>query len=477
MEKVSYDEYSIASESPNAWMEGTYFELLPRDVTQNLLGEILSQDPVIFSCRMQETPITLEGHNKKLSSAQFNEKADKIVTTALWDDTAKIWKVSDGSLIVTLVGHTGMICSAQFNEQGDKVVTGAHDDTAKIWSVEGGSLLTTLTGHKSYVKSAQFNKQGDKVVTVSGDGSTRIWRVENGTLLFTFNEYTGSDAKVAFDASAQFNEQGDKVVTTSHECHSGTISPAKIWSVENGALLVTLRGHREVTSAQFNKQGDKVVTTFPVAPMRVWHAENGSLLYTLNTHDDSASFNNKGDKIVTYNRHASVWQAENGSLLFDFFNPPSWFGAWPHVAVSAQFNEQGDKIVTAADDGTAKIWYVEDGLLLATLAGHTGHVNSARFNKQGDKIVTASDDGTAKIWQQKALSFKQLVILHGAVNFLMNSSAGLVNRKEEIFRAAEKLALQKNMAFTDALIEMLHSYQKTYSKANDESSKTYCCLS
>ena len=48
-------------------------------------------------------------------------------------------------------------------------------------------------------------------------------------------------------------------------------------------------------------------------------------------------------------------------------------------------------MVTASDDGTARIWDAESGAELATLAA-SEPVNSAAFSPDGDRVVTASDD-------------------------------------------------------------------------------------
>ena len=39
-----------------------------------------------------------------------------------------------------------------------------------------------------------------------------------------------------------------------------------------------------------------------------------------------------------------------------------------------------------------------EGEPLLTLAGHTGTVWSAAYSPAGDRIVTASEDGTARVW-------------------------------------------------------------------------------
>lgn len=64
------------------------------------------------------------------------------------------------------------------------------------------------------------------------------------------------------------------------------------------------------------------------------------------------------------------------------------------------FSEDRKLIVTASEDGTAKVWNAStfEEIPNGTLTGHTGPVYSAQFSKDGQYIVTASDDGTAKIW-------------------------------------------------------------------------------
>jgi WD40 repeat protein len=45
--------------------------------------------------------------------------------------------------------------------------------------------------------------------------------------------------------------------------------------------------------------------------------------------------------------------------------------------------------------GTARIWRADEPILLR---GHESSVESAGFSPDGTRVVTASDDGTARIW-------------------------------------------------------------------------------
>lgn len=62
------------------------------------------------------------------------------------------------------------------------------------------------------------------------------------------------------------------------------------------------------------------------------------------------------------------------------------------------YSPDGTHIITASDDGTARVWDAVTGAELYQLAGHAGAVRSASFSPDGKRIVTASTDKIARIW-------------------------------------------------------------------------------
>jgi WD40 repeat protein len=62
------------------------------------------------------------------------------------------------------------------------------------------------------------------------------------------------------------------------------------------------------------------------------------------------------------------------------------------------FSPDGKHVVTASDDGTARLWDVATGQPVGAPLTHAGPVTWAAFSNDNRWVVTASGDGTARVW-------------------------------------------------------------------------------
>ncbi|MEO1590539.1 MAG: AAA family ATPase, partial [Cyanobacteria bacterium J06632_22] len=69
--------------------------------------------------------------------------------------------------------------------------------------------------------------------------------------------------------------------------------------------------------------------------------------------------------------------------------------------LQARFSPDGDYLVSASDDGTARLWSTA-GARLKTLVGHRGSVLDVAFSPDGTLVATASDDRTLRLWHGPA---------------------------------------------------------------------------
>ncbi|HET7505909.1 MAG TPA: hypothetical protein VFK02_33045 [Kofleriaceae bacterium] len=120
----------------------------------------------------------------------------------------------------------------------------------------------------------------------------------------------------------------------------------------------------------------------------------------------SVAFSPDGTRIISASsdRTARIWAISTGKPL----TPPLAHLGDVHTAA---FSPDGARVLTASTDGTAQIWDAVTGRPLTPplvhkpandlhrdVFDHNGDIRIAAFDRAGRRVVTASDDGTARLW-------------------------------------------------------------------------------
>ncbi|NPT56733.1 WD40 repeat domain-containing protein [Paraburkholderia elongata] len=124
---------------------------------------------------------------------------------------------------------------------------------------------------------------------------------------------------------------------------------------------------------------------FAEEPHRVGYGHRGPVR--------SATFSPDGAYVLTASDDgtARLWDAATGKPV----GRPMQHGGPVNTAA---FNADGRQVVTASSDATARIWHAATGRQLVQFNGHRAAVNAATFNPSSTLVATASDDGTAVLW-------------------------------------------------------------------------------
>jgi WD40 repeat protein len=140
----------------------------------------------------------------------------------------------------------------------------------------------------------------------------------------------------------------------------------------------------------------------------VWNADGTGATIVISGHDGgvtSAAWSPDGRRIVTASDDgtARVWNADgSGSPIF--------LRGHETVIESAAWSPDGRRIVTASFDDTARVWNADGFGSPIVLRGHRGDVHSAEWSPDGKRIVTTSFyDKTARIWAIDVSLLQQLL--------------------------------------------------------------------
>lgn len=134
----------------------------------------------IFSVEDGNKIRTLSGHLCCVRAVAFSPNG-QILASGNFDNTIKLWQVSNGEMLHSISGHSGWINgvrSVAISPDGQLLASGGADKAVKLWNLETGELLCTLSGHSNDVTSVIFSPDGQTIASGSWDKTIKIWRRE-----------------------------------------------------------------------------------------------------------------------------------------------------------------------------------------------------------------------------------------------------------------------------------------------------------
>jgi WD40 repeat protein len=238
-----------------------------------------------------------------------------------------------------------------FSRDGKRISTTSEDKTARIWESSTGKQLHALVGHTEAVSSAVFSPDGTHIVTVGLDNTVRVWNAMTGESIHAFSDV----GRVMY---AGFSSDGTRIVAP-------TLDDVDVWSLSTGQRLPD-------SSEEY---ADAVMRdAFPPG---------------------SNSFSSKNAYVSPSLKGNTAQIREAGS---DEARTLTGHSAKVRTAV---FSPDGNRVVTASEDGTARIWDARTGKSIHTLLGHANTVENAIFSPNGSRVLTTSSDSTARIWDSQ----------------------------------------------------------------------------
>ncbi|MEL6165941.1 MAG: WD40 repeat domain-containing protein [Cyanobacteria bacterium J06628_3] len=213
---------------------------VPRKVRSQIISAL---EQTVYNVRELRS---FRGHDGVIMAISFTPDG-KVIATASFDKTIKLWQVSNGKLLTTLEGHQDRLWSLSFSPDGKTLASSSFDSTVKLWNVADGTLKKTIFGHKkTAVRSVDFSPDGKLLASSDSRGWIKLWNPVDGALIKSIPAHRTKKGRRWWVTSIKFNRDGKILASTS------TDKTVKLWKVEDGSLLKTLKGHRRtVRSVDF----------------------------------------------------------------------------------------------------------------------------------------------------------------------------------------------------------------------------------
>ena len=350
------------------------------------------------------------GHTDWVNDVAFSPTG-RLVASASNDKTIRVAEVASGKILHVL-RHPGPVYTLSFGSDDTEILS-TTNETVHLWNATTGSPLREMKGYL-----ASFSPDARLVITAGAQGAY-VWEKATGKTVWhgppeppgcvAFSP-DGKSTLVCIDSAAQLWQLAPKKLVRTFQ-HGGRVThaafshdgrlvvtasedrTAKVWELE-GKTTWTLKPHpREVIWAGFGRDSANTVVTVSDKSARLWTNETTVQVRGHTDWASSADFSPDGQLLVTASQDGSarVWETATGVSIADLLGHTD-------SVVKARFSSDGKFVATASMDRTVRIWDISTG---TQLRGHTDWVTSAAFDRSGERVVTTSWDGTAGIWNAR----------------------------------------------------------------------------
>jgi WD40 repeat protein len=265
------------------------------------------------------------------------------VASGWTDGSARVWRISDWTLIQTINAHSVGITAVAFMPDG-RLVTGSYDATIKMWNVDAGTLDRTLSGHTDAVTSVTVSLDGSAIISGSFDSTMRVWRPTLTSVMV--QTYTGHASTVR---SVAISPDGELVATASYD------NDVRVWNVNTGSLVRRLTGHTDhVMSVAFNNDGTRIVSASKDKTVKLWNVANWGMVRTFTGSTEAVN--------------------------------------------SAIFSNDREFIIGGGEDKAVRIWRISDGVEINTLNRYASYVYSLAITPESRYIFSGLYQAAA-VWE------------------------------------------------------------------------------
>ncbi|XP_035224028.1 notchless protein homolog 1-like isoform X2 [Stegodyphus dumicola] len=130
----------------------------------------------LWSPEIDKKPINrMTGHHNLINDVKFSPDM-RLIASASFDKSIKIWIGRSGKFLATLHGHVQAVYQISWSADSRLIVSGSADSTLKVWDMKTCKIMMDLPGHADEVYAVDWSPDGQRVVSGGKDKVIKIWR-------------------------------------------------------------------------------------------------------------------------------------------------------------------------------------------------------------------------------------------------------------------------------------------------------------
>jgi transducin (beta)-like 1 len=344
----------------------------------------------------------LEGHSSEVFACAWSP-ASSLLASGSGDSTARIWTIPDGPCGTVMHSSPGVhvlkhfkgqtnekskdVTTLDWNGEGTLLATGSYDGQARIWSKDG-ELKQTLFKHKGPIFSLKWNKKGDYLLSGSVDRTAIVWDTKTWECKQQFEFHSAPTLDVDWRNNNSFATcSTDNMI---YVCKIGETRPVKAFS-----------GHQnEVNAIKWDPTGSLLASCSDDWTAKIWSMKQEKCVYDFKDHSKEIytirwsptgpGTNNPNQQLLlasaSFDSTIKLWEVEQGRLLYSL-------AGHRQPVYSVAFSPDGEYLASGSLDQCLHIWSVKEGRILKTFRGNGG-IFEVCWNKEGSKIAACFSNNT-----------------------------------------------------------------------------------
>ncbi len=353
-----------------------------------------------------------------------------------------VWDARTGNEMFRVFPPAGQFTTVSF-VPGSRLATGMRDGTVIVWKLshEAAEPILTLAGHDAQIEEISSTPDGTRLSTSSLDGRIKVWDItpEGGREWLTVS-HSDKAHSYYYRVPVDLSPNGRLLAA------GGWDGQVHVYDAHTGRRVRIIPGlGAEVTVVDYDPTGSMLATGSPHGDMHIWDVVSGTEISNVQFGEGNelwdVAFSPDGSTVATSaltDPQVQLWDPATGRHRKGLFGNRPDDGWWPRsVAFSPDgrllageswnyvyvwdieqglmttmheqgvngvaFSPDGRRLVTAASDGSVRLWDPRTGRRLGSVSGNLGELIDVAFVPDGSRIVTSSSDGTVRLWDGATL--------------------------------------------------------------------------
>ncbi|KAG8191136.1 hypothetical protein JTE90_016651 [Oedothorax gibbosus] len=117
----------------------------------------------------------MTGHQNLINDVRYSPDG-RVVASASFDKSIKLWCGRTGKFMATLRGHVQKVYQVCWSADSRLLVSASADSTLKLWDTHSSKIAVDLPGHADEIYAVDWSPDGQRVVSGGKDKVIKMWR-------------------------------------------------------------------------------------------------------------------------------------------------------------------------------------------------------------------------------------------------------------------------------------------------------------